>query len=384
MSTNKTLAIMALGVFGIATTEFGVIGILPALSQAFQVSIEKAGWLLSAFALVVAISGPFMMILLSAFDRKKLMAVILFVFMASNILSALAGNFYVLLVVRTLPAFLHPVFWSVALTAAAGSVPPHEAPAAASKVFGGFSIASIIGVPLATFAADLISWQAAFYLSAFINLISFLSVLFFLPFLPTIARQSTSPGYAVMKRPALWLGLLLAFLMITAMYSAYSYMADYLQSVSHMSGKTLSMLLVAFGVAGVLGNRLAGKYMGPNGDKTTLFFILALLAVHGLLYVFGSSFGMMILIICLWGLFHTAGYLISNVTVVSSSPDSPEFVNSVFTSCGNFAVTAGAMLGGFWITRFGIHQVVWSSVLLLILALIVLLIKIKRKQGVQL
>ncbi|MGY0040004.1 MFS transporter [Pedobacter sp. NJ-S-72] len=107
---KRTLYVLALGIFGLATTEFGVIGILPQISSAFHVSIDKAGWLLSAFALIIAVFGPFMMMAVSRFDRKKILALVLAVFTLSNIMSALSPSFNVLLIARILPAFLHPVF----------------------------------------------------------------------------------------------------------------------------------------------------------------------------------------------------------------------------------------------------------------------------------
>ncbi len=109
---------MALGIFGITTTEFGVIGILPDLAKAFSISIDKAGWLLSAFAIIVAVFGPFMLMLLSSFRRKNLLVFSLLVFAAANIISAYIQNFYLLLLIRMVPAFFHPVYWSVALSVA--------------------------------------------------------------------------------------------------------------------------------------------------------------------------------------------------------------------------------------------------------------------------
>ena len=372
---KRTLYILAIGIFGIGTTEFGVIGILPQLASAFNVTIEKAGWLLSGFALAVAISGPFMMMLLSSFKRKNLMAFTLGIFALSNLLSIFAPNFWWLLAARILPAFFHPVYWSIALSTAANISSEKDAPKAVSIVFSGFTIASILGVPIATLMADIFNWQSSFVLYTIINVVSFVGLLIFLPQIPTPDQREMGSNTIILKRKVLWLNLLLACFMIAAMYATYGYMADYLGKVNKMNGKEISILLFIFGLTGVFGNQLAGKFLSRNIYITTLLFIIALAVVHLLLYTMGTQLLPIAIMVAVWGLVHTGGFLISNINVTSSAPESPEFINSIFTSCGNVAVTLGTSIGGFWIAHFGIHQIIWSSILCLALSLITLFVK---------
>ncbi|AOM77011.1 MFS transporter [Pedobacter steynii] len=372
---KRTLYILALGIFGIATTEFGVIGILPQIAAAFKVSIDQAGWLLSAFALIIAVFGPFMMMLVCRFNRKTIMVLVLGIFAVSNVISALAINFNMLLFARILPAFMHPVFWSVSLTIAAGSVSIKESPKAVGIVFAGFTIASVLGIPLATFVADLSGWQASFILSAFINLLSFLGLLIYLPDLPATEIRHSDRQYEVLRKPILWINLVLACLMIAAMYATYGYMAEYLKRVTAMTGAQISLMLFFFGISGVGGNWLAGKYLSRNKNTTTFIFILLLALVHVVIYFLGNHFILMVGLICVWGLVHTGGFLISNVNVTSVANETPEFVNSLFTSCGNLAVTIGSVLGGWMITNKGVGEVPLASVILLILSLVVFIVK---------
>lgn len=375
MKSKRILYILALGIFGIGTTEFGVIGILPQLASAFGVTIEKAGWLLSGFALTVAISGPFMMMLLSSFKRKNLMAFTLGIFALSNLLSMLAPNFGLLLVARILPAFFHPVYWSIALSTAAGIVTEKEAPKAVSVVFGGFTIASILGVPIATLMADVFNWQSSFILYSIINAISFVGLLLFMPEIPIPNKREASSKINVFKKKKLWVNLLLACFMIAAMYATYGYMADYLSRVNKMNGKQISILLVIFGIAGVWGNQLAGRFLSKSIYATTLLFIPALAVIHILLFALGTQFLPIVIVVAVWGLIHTGGFLISNINVTSSAPEDPEFINSIFTSCGNIAVALGTTIGGYWISHFGIDQIIWSSVLCLALSFLILILK---------
>ncbi|MDR6545201.1 putative MFS family arabinose efflux permease [Chryseobacterium rhizosphaerae] len=154
-------------------------------------------------------------------------------------------------------------------------------------------------------------------------------------------------------------------------------MADFLKNVSLMNGRQISMMLFLFGTVGIFGNKMAGNYMSRFPFETTFIFLILLIGIHLLIYYYGGFFIPMIGIICFWGLIHSGGFLISNINVTSSTSGSPELINSVFTSCGNFAVTAGTLLGGFWISHYGIKNIVWSSVICITGALLILILKKK-------
>ena len=145
--------ILTVGVFGIINTEMGVVGILPLIATTFNVSVPQAGWTVSVFALVVAASAPVTPLLFSGINRKKVMLLALGLFTISNVISMFTSNFTVLLIARILPAFLHPVYVSMAFTVAAASVSKEQAPKAVSKVFVGVSAGMVLGVPVTSFIA---------------------------------------------------------------------------------------------------------------------------------------------------------------------------------------------------------------------------------------
>lgn len=152
-------------------------------------------------------------------------------------------------------------------------------------------------------------------------------------------------------------------------------MAVFLSTVTKMSGIQISWMLLFFGLAGVAGNWLAGFFLNKNILNTAFVFIIALGLIHLLLYWYGSYYIAMLLLVAIWGFIHTAGFLISNVNLTSSAPESPEFVNSIFTTCGNASVSCGTILGGYFISCFSAHNVIWSSIGLLIIALLVWVLK---------
>jgi len=364
---KKAIYAMALGAFGIITTEFGVIGILPVLAEKFKVSIDMAGWLLSAFALTVALSSPLITAFTAAVNRKLLMCVVLGVFVLSNLLSAFSPDFTVLMIARILPAFLHPLFWNISLAAAF----KENGPKGVSTVMTGLSIATVLGVPITTYAADFFSnWQASFFLSSIISLIAFLGLLLFVPSMPAPKERVAKSHTYVLKSPRLWLNLISAILTLAAMFSSYSYLAAYLEKITHMSGAQISIMLLLFGGAGILGNWIAGIALSKNVMLTTRIFFVVLIVVQSLAYFFGSIFVPMVLVLSLWGLIQTGGFLIPNIRTTRTVPhEALEFVNSLLTSCYNIGISLGAMLGGFVIARYGVHNVVWMSILLLALTL---------------
>ncbi|MDV3943747.1 MFS transporter [Elizabethkingia anophelis] len=377
MKSKRTLYVLALGIFGITTTEFGVIGILPDLAKAFSISIDKAGWLLSAFAIIVAVFGPFMLMLLSSFRRKNLLVFSLLVFAAANIISAYIQNFYLLLLIRMVPAFFHPVYWSVALSVAEKNVLPEEQSKAAGLIFSGLTVATVLGVPLATLISDTVGWQYSFLITALINLIAVAGIQFYLPSIEYYNKTVQISYKRILDNRLLWINLLFSFMLIMAMYSTYGYMSDFLKTVTHMNGKQISFMLLIFGSIGILGNKLAGRYMSRFPVITLALFIVSLSLMHLLIYEYGSLFIPMVWITCFWGLIHSGGFLIGNINVVTSALDAPEFMNSMFTSCGNFAVTAGTLAGGYWIAHYGIQSLAWSSIICLLIAGVLLLLKNK-------
>jgi MFS transporter, DHA1 family, inner membrane transport protein len=178
---NKTQLILAFGVFGVITTEFGVIGILPSIAHTFQISMAQAGQLVSLFALVVASTAPFITLATSRFNRKIAMQTALLAFVVSNILSACATSFVMLLVARALPAFFLPVFFVNALQTAVNSVAKSEATKAVAAIYGGVSVATVAGIPLFSWLAEWFTWNVSFGAAVAINILALAALSLYIP-----------------------------------------------------------------------------------------------------------------------------------------------------------------------------------------------------------
>lgn len=363
---NKIIYALALGVFGVATSEFCVIGILPVLARNFNVSIDTAGWLMSGFALTVAVCGPFITTLTKNIDRKTILLLVLATFVLSNVMSAFATDFTVLLISRIIPAIFYPAFWAIALTLAMKQVAPKDAPKAISAVMTGLSISTVIGVPLTTYFADLFNWQASFFIAGLVNLLAFLILIFAVPSTPVEKKKGGKQDLSILKEPLVWINYLYILLMIAGMFATYSYLADYFTQITGMDGGQVSLMLLLFGAAGILGNWLVGKIVSRNVQLGFRYFPVALIIVEILAYFFGTWFIPMTVIIIIWGFVHTSGFLIGNTRGAHRIPhESLEFSNSFIPSFFNLGVTFGTIAGGWMIRLTNVHEIIWISTLFL-------------------
>ncbi|MFS0638565.1 MFS transporter [Mesobacillus foraminis] len=364
---NLLIFIMTVGVFGIINTEMGVIGILPSLAEHFDVSVSKAGLLVSLFALVVAVSGPTMPLLFSGINRKTVMLLVLGIFVIGNIISIFASNFTVALISRVIPAFFHPIYCSLAFTVAAASVSKEEAPKAVSKVFIGVSAGMVVGVPIASFIASTTSLQMAMVFFTAVNTIAFIATLLLVPSMPVKERLSYGTQLSALTKSIVWLSIVAVILLNSAIFGVYSYFAEYMKTVTNFTSNSITIMLAIYGGANIIGNVMAGKLLTKNAQKSVVAFPFALGAVYILLFLLGQFSLPMAFITIIWGILAGVGGNINQYWIMSSAPEAPDFANGLFLSSCNVGTTIGAALGGLFISQIGTQYVVLVGFLSLIL-----------------
>ncbi|KOR85977.1 arabinose ABC transporter permease [Bacillus sp. FJAT-22058] len=372
---NLLIFILTIGVFGIINTEMGVIGILPSIADHFHVSISKAGLLVSLFALAVAVSGPTMPLLFSGMNRKKVMLLVLGVFVLGNIVSIFTTNFTLALVARIVPAFFHPIYCSLAFTVAADSVSKEEAPKAVSKVFIGVSAGMVVGVPIVSFIANAASIEMAMAFFAIVNAIVFLATLIFVPSMPVEEKLSYGAQLSVLKKSITWLSIVAVILLNSAVFGVYSYLTEYLKTVTNMSSNTISLMLLIYGGANIIGNIAAGKLLTKNANKSVVIFPFALGAVYIILFLFGQFTILMAILTLIWGILAGIGGNINQYWIMSSAPESPDFANGLFLTAVNLGTTIGAAAGGLFISELGIQYVVFVGLLSLLLSSVMIFLR---------
>lgn len=379
---KKYAYIGCLGFIAVITTEFGVIGILPQIAEHYKISIDKAGYLLSAFALIIALTGPFMTLLTSGFDRRKVMLTAISIFLVTGIVSSLSPPFWLLMLVRILPAFLQPVYIATALSVAISKVDKKHENQMMSIVFSGVAIAMVTTVPFATWLSGISSWESSFMVQTIVSLIALVIIYFSLPSLPVKEKKSYSSQLKILVQPTFIVSTAMNFFMITAWFSTYSYFADYLNKAKGMDTTMVSYMLFVFGIIGVFANWIAGKMLSKNITNTTAFFLSGTLIMPVLLYFSGSNLLANMVVIGIWGFLYSPSFLNASTYMISSVPQSMEFANSLATSFGNLGVTLGTTLGGWMIMTRGVEYNPWIGFIFGLLAFLMIAVRkiLERKQ----
>lgn len=369
--------ILTVGVFGIINTEMGVVGILPLIAEAFNVSVPQAGWTVSVFALVVAASAPVTPLLFSGINRKKVMLLALGLFTLSNIISMLTSNFTILLIARILPAFLHPVYVSMAFTVAAASVSKEQAPKAVSKVFVGVSAGMVLGVPVTSFIASEVSFSMAMLFFTVVNALVFVATILFIPSMPVKEKVSYGAQLSVLKKTTMWYSIIAVTLINGSMFGFFSYMSDYLKKVTEVSYNVISAVLLVYGLANIVGNVMAGKLLSINARRSIILMPFALLVSYICLFIVGEWIGAMVIVILILGVL--AGIASNNMQymITDAAPEAPDFANGMFLTSANLGTTIGTGICGTFITEMGTRYSVFGSLLFLIASIVFVYLRVR-------
>lgn len=368
MRNNPLIFILTFGVFGIINTEMGVIGIIPLIAETFRVSVPTAGWTVSVFAFVVALSGPIMPMLFSPMNRKTAMILSLGIFVASNIISMLTSSFTILLIARAIPALFHPVYVSMAFTIAAKSVSKADAPKAISKVFIGVSAGMVLGVPMTSFIASETSFAIAMLFFTIVNMGVLLATILLVPSMPIIERLSYGEQFGVLKKAIVWNSILAVTFVNGAIFGFFSFMSDYLKNITGLTFKVISAILFIYGASNILGNILAGKLLAQNPKLTLKMTPIALGILYILLFFFGE-FSLSVTLIIL-GLGILAGISANNTQYMLSTaaPEAPDFANGLFLTSANLGTAIGTAFCGLFIAELGAKYAVAGTMIFLILS----------------
>ena len=373
--------ILTAGVFGIINTEMGVIGILPLIAEHFHVTVPEAGWTVSIFALVVAISAPIMPLLFSGINRKKVMLLALGVFTLSNIISMLTSNFTLLLIARALPAFLHPVYVSMAFTVAAASVSKEKAPKAVAKVFIGVSAGMVLGVPVTSYIASEVSFTMGMMFFTVVNALVFMATLLFVPSMPVKEKLSYGAQLNVLKKKIIWYSIMAVTLINGALFGFFSYMSDYLKTVTEVSYSVISILLMIYGLANIIGNVIAGKQLATNPIRSMIFIPFALFTFYICIFILGEWLAAMTVIILILGILAGYGQNTMQYMITEAAPEAPDFANGLFLLSANLGTTVGAAACGAFITFFDTRYSVIGSLLFLAVSIVFVVLRIRTVQS---
>jgi len=356
-SASLSIFILALAGFLVVTTEFLIVGLLPALSRDLGISISMAGQLVTLFAFTVMLFGPPLTAWLSHLDRKALFIAVLVVFALSNALAAVATNIWVLALARFIPALALPVFWGTASETAAELAGPGKAGQAVAKVYLGISAALLFGIPLGTIAANSIGWRSAFWILAVLSLVIALALWRLMPAVARAQRVDFRSQARLFREPFFLANVALSILVFTAMFTAYTYLADILERIAGVAPANVGWWLMGFGAIGLIGNWLGGKAVDRAPLRATAIFAGLLALGMALCVPAAGNPVLFCAVLALWGIAYTGLFPICQVRVMKSATHSQALAGTANVSAANAGIGIGAMLGGIVIPWLGLEMV---------------------------
>jgi len=272
------LLALAIGAFGIGTTEFVIMGLLPDVAADYGVSIPTAGYLVTGYALGVMIGAPLMTALGTKIPRKRMLMLLMGLFIVGNVLSAAAPAFSVMLVGRVIASLAHGAFFGIGAVVAADLVAPDKKAGAIAMMFTGLTVANVVGVPLGTLVGQHVSWRATFALVAALGVLGLAGVARLVPDLPKPEGVRLRHELAVFKNAQVLLAMAMTVLGFGGVFAAVTYIAPMTTHVTGFSEGSVTWLLVLFGLGMVAGNLVGGRY-ADRALMPMLYVSLGALAV---------------------------------------------------------------------------------------------------------
>lgn len=357
--------------FVLGTSEFVIVGILTDISSSLHITNAKAGTLVSAFAITFAIATPIVMSATSHFPKRKWMLFLIGAFIVLNALCVMSSSYSILLVLRMLTAIVTGVLISLAMIVASETMPVEKRSLAISFVFGGFTMANVIGVPIGTVIAEWHSWNSTFLFTTILGGISFLASFFVLPNLQSQFRSSMSEQFALLTHPRILMAFFIPSLGFGATYAVFTYLVPLLKQME-APNQSISLILFGYGFISIFSNILAGKIASHNpiGRLRFVFVIQALVLIA--LYWTTQNFIIGLINIGLMSLMaillttSTQLYLIDLAGIYQ--PKATGLAASLMPVASNVGIAFGSALGGFVYHQGNLSNVTWVGGIVALMA----------------
>lgn len=379
--------IFTLSAFALGLAEFVPIGLTDVMAHSLGVNVEQAGGAVTLYALGATFAAPVLTALTAGWSRRQVMLVTVLVFTVGSLVAAIATNLSMLLVARFVAGMGHGLFLAVASSTAARLVGPKKAGSAVAVVFGGFTVAMAIGVPISTYLGGVISWRPVLGAIAVFGAVGFLGLLMGMKEPPKSAghegRESVGQALKAIFHPTLLLAALVTVLGYAGSFAAYTYIAPLLTDVTHVSGTTVGIFMLIYGVLAAIGNVIGGKMTDRIGVNRSSVVVMAGIAFVALgIWVFASSAVVMGVLVALLGLFTYAAVPALQARLIGVAERHAPHAHSVAAGLNiagfNSGIALGSALGGVTITTVGISYMGMVGAVMAVLGLLLLLVLMAR------
>ncbi|EFS00793.1 inner membrane transport protein YdhP [Listeria seeligeri FSL N1-067] len=374
VNPSLTLLALAISAFGIGSTEFISVGLLPLISSNMDVSISTAGLTVSIYALGVMVGAPVLTTMTAKMNRKNLLMLVMVVFIIGNLISAFAASFAILLTGRVIAAFAHGVFMSIASVIAADVVQPSKRASAIAVMFTGLTVATVTGVPLGTFIGQLFGWRMSFIFIVAIGVIALIANYFLVPknLSNTKSISLKSIGQVLLNKK---IGIVL--LMTAFGYGGTFVVYTYLSPMFIKMGYTANMivvLLIIYGIMVAIGNTIGGHFANEKPAKA-LFVMFSLQAATLLLLQFTSPNPILgLIVVMLMGFFAFMSVSGLQLYVVELAerylPETVSMASALNISAFNVGIAMGAFIGGLVTEYIGLSYTPIVGFLMVLIAII--------------
>ncbi|MBD8517339.1 MFS transporter [Plantibacter sp. CFBP 8804] len=369
------LIALALGGFGIGLTEFVIMGLLPEVAADFGVSEAAAGWLISGYALAVVVGALALTAAVTRLPKKPVLLALMVLFVVGNLVSALAGDYQIMLAGRILAALSHGAFFGIGSVLAAAMVPAHKQAGAIAIMFTGLTAANVLGVPFGTLLGQHFGWRSTFWAITVIGVVAFIGILALVP----KPKRDEAPASLLAELRAfrsgqVWLSIAVTVLGYGGMFGAFTYIAYTLTEVSGFASTTVPWLLILFGVGLLVGNIVGGKAADRNIDRTLIVVIAVLTVILVAFAATAQSPVATVIALVLMGGFGFATVPALQMRVMRYASAAPTLASGANIAAFNLGNALGAWFGGVTITAgLGYTSPIWAGAAITLLGLIVII-----------
>jgi DHA1 family inner membrane transport protein len=374
---HTPLMALAIAAFGIGTSEFIIMGLLPNLSDDFRVSIPKAGVLVTGYALSVTIGAPIVAIATAKLERKLALLLLMGVFTFGNVACAVAPTYNLLFAARVLTALCHGAFFGIGSVVAANLVPRNQRAQAIALMFSGLTLANVLGVPAGTALGQAYGWRSAFWAIVPIGILAATAVFFLVPSQPA-GSGGLLHEFRVLRKPQVLLVLAMSVLTSASLFCVFTYIAPMLEAVTLVSPHTVTVTLLFFGVGITIGNLLGGTLSDWRPMAFLIGALVTLIVSLIILYYAEPHVLPAIVMIFLWGAIQFAAGAPLQSRIVDHAAAAPNLASTLNQGAFNFGNATGASLGGMMLTAsYTYRQLPLASAIVSLVTLVLALISAK-------